>query len=41
MTYRYVRAVERLMVIRGSGDSVLDSVSLHLHKPRTAARKRG
>jgi site-specific recombinase XerD len=37
MTYRYVRAVERLMVIRGSGASVLDSVSLPLSSGSTAA----
>ena len=30
MTYRYVRAVERLMVVRGSATSVLDSISAPL-----------
>jgi site-specific recombinase XerD len=36
MTYRYVRAVERLMVVRGSGASVLDSIALPLHSRVTA-----
>lgn len=45
MTYRYVRAVERLMVIQGSGASVLDTINLpqrRFQAPTTArARKRG
>jgi site-specific recombinase XerD len=36
MTYRYVRAVERLMVVKGSAASVLDSLSLPAGRPAAA-----
>lgn len=42
MTYRYVRAVERLMVVQGSATSVLDSMQLPTMKPsKYPAAKRG
>jgi len=34
MTYRYVRAVERLMVVQGAGASVLDSLSLPTYRAK-------
>jgi site-specific recombinase XerD len=39
MTYRYVRAVERLMVVQGAGASVLDSVAMPL-RPGTTGQRR-
>jgi hypothetical protein len=32
MTYRYVRAVECLMLVQGAGASVLDSLAIAAHK---------
>jgi hypothetical protein len=41
MTYRYVRAVERLMVFQGSAMSVLDFMTLPTIKPEKSAKKKG
>jgi site-specific recombinase XerD len=41
MTYRYVRAVERLMVVQGVGASVLDSVTLLPSRPPGRRAKGG
>lgn len=38
MTYRYVRAVERLMVVQGSALSVLDSMTLPTIRPESTGK---
>ena len=40
MTYRYVRTVERLMVIQGTGASILDSMELPPMKNHTPNKKK-
>jgi integrase/recombinase XerC len=40
MTYRYVRAVERLMVVQGSATSVLDSIALQPVRHVKPSKKR-
>jgi site-specific recombinase XerD len=41
MTYRYVRAVERLMVVQGSAMSALDFMTLPTIRPEKPGKKKG
>jgi hypothetical protein len=40
MTYRYVRAVEQLMVVQGSAASVFDALALPTMRPKLSKRQR-